>query len=128
MANRVIPAYADTAGRRRAYRDSNDGKQAGDPRKAAAVIVQAVMATEPPLQSAARTGRLRHRGAQVAALRADLATLARHRPAYPTSTDRSRGLRGPRPFHARADHLDPPVGRPAWAAAHAGGGRGRFAR
>jgi NAD(P)-dependent dehydrogenase (short-subunit alcohol dehydrogenase family) len=49
MANRVIPAYADTAGRRRAYRDSNDGKQAGDPRKAAAVIVHAVMASDPPL-------------------------------------------------------------------------------
>lgn len=49
LAKRVIDAYADTAGRRRAYRDSNDGRQAGDPQKAAAVIVQAVEAANPPL-------------------------------------------------------------------------------
>lgn len=49
LAKQVIGAYADTAGRRRAYRDSNDGRQAGDPRKAAAVIVQAVEAANPPL-------------------------------------------------------------------------------
>lgn len=49
LAKQVIGAYADTAGRRRAYRDSNDGRQAGDPRKAAAVILQAVEAANPPL-------------------------------------------------------------------------------
>ncbi|GAC1036738.1 oxidoreductase [Pseudomonas sp. No.117] len=49
LAKQVIDAYADTAGRRRAYRDSNDGRQAGDPQKAAAVIVQAVEAANPPL-------------------------------------------------------------------------------
>ncbi|KTS75439.1 dehydrogenase [Pseudomonas oryzihabitans] len=49
LANKVIDVYADTAGRRRAYRDSNDGKQAGDPQKAAALIVQAVEAANPPL-------------------------------------------------------------------------------
>jgi NAD(P)-dependent dehydrogenase (short-subunit alcohol dehydrogenase family) len=49
LAKQVIDAYADTAGRRRAYRDNNDGRQAGDPRKAAAVILQAVEAANPPL-------------------------------------------------------------------------------
>jgi hypothetical protein len=34
---------------RRQYRESNDGKQAGDPDKAVAVILQAVDADEPPL-------------------------------------------------------------------------------
>ena len=45
----VIDAYAETAGKQRAYRDSNNGKQAGDPDKAVAVILQAVDAAEPPL-------------------------------------------------------------------------------
>ncbi len=49
MAAREIDAYADTAGKRRAYRDSNDGKQAGDPEKAVAVILKAVDAADPPL-------------------------------------------------------------------------------
>lgn len=48
-AAREIDAYAETAGQRRAYRDSNDGKQAGDPEKATAVILQAVDAMNPPL-------------------------------------------------------------------------------
>lgn len=74
MANRVIPAYADTAGRRRAYRDSNDGKQAGDPRKAAAVIVQAVMATEPPLHLPLGPVAYDTAERKSQALRADMAT------------------------------------------------------
>lgn len=44
-----LPAYADTAGKRRAYCESNNGKQAGDPRKAVAVILRAVDADKPPL-------------------------------------------------------------------------------
>ena len=48
-AAREIDAYAETAGKRRAYRDSDDGKQAGDPAKAVAVILKAVDAADPPL-------------------------------------------------------------------------------
>ena len=48
-ATKQIDAYADTAGKRRDYRDSNDGKQAGDPKKAVAVVMQAVDADTPPL-------------------------------------------------------------------------------
>ena len=42
-------AYAETSGKLRHYRDSNNGRQAGDPEKAAAVILKAVDAAAPPL-------------------------------------------------------------------------------
>ncbi len=48
-ARNALPAYADTSGKLRAYRDGNDGKQAGDPEKAVAVILKAVDAEQPPL-------------------------------------------------------------------------------
>ncbi len=48
-AKAQLPAYAGTAGKMRAYREGNDGKQAGDPRKAVAVILKAVDADKPPL-------------------------------------------------------------------------------
>ena len=48
-AKNVIDAYAETSGKLRQYRDSNNGKQAGDPNKAIAVILKAVDAAEPPL-------------------------------------------------------------------------------
>ena len=48
-ARNEIPAYADTSGKLRAYRDGNNGKQAGDPEKAVAVILKAVDAEQPPL-------------------------------------------------------------------------------
>ncbi|MCQ8239580.1 oxidoreductase [Rhizosaccharibacter radicis] len=48
-AARNMPEYAATAGRRRAYRERNDGQQAGDPAKAVAVMLQAIDAEEPPL-------------------------------------------------------------------------------
>ena len=44
-----LPAYEATVGKARAYRDSNHGKQAGDPQKAVAVILKAVDAEKPPL-------------------------------------------------------------------------------
>ena len=44
-----IAAYRETAGKRRHYRETNDGRQAGDPDKAVAVILKAVDAAEPPL-------------------------------------------------------------------------------
>ena len=49
MAEQEIAAYAETAGKRRHYRESNNGQQAGDPEKAVAVILQAVDSEEPPL-------------------------------------------------------------------------------
>lgn len=48
-AAQQIPAYAATAGKLREYRQSNHGLQAGDPVKAAAVILLAVDSDEPPL-------------------------------------------------------------------------------
>ncbi|UIJ70376.1 oxidoreductase [Aurantimonas sp. HBX-1] len=49
MAARQMPEYAASSGKRRRYRETNDGSQAGDPDKAVAVILQAVDADEPPL-------------------------------------------------------------------------------
>ncbi len=49
MAAREIPDYADTSGHLRDYRRRNDGQQAGDPAKAAAVILRAVDSAHPPL-------------------------------------------------------------------------------
>lgn len=48
-AAREIAAYAGTSGKLRHYRETNDGRQAGDPAKAVAVILQAVDAEHPPL-------------------------------------------------------------------------------
>jgi NAD(P)-dependent dehydrogenase (short-subunit alcohol dehydrogenase family) len=48
-AERQIDAYFETAGKRRQYRDSNNGRQAGDPAKAVAVVTGAVDADAPPL-------------------------------------------------------------------------------
>ncbi len=44
-----IPAYDGTAGKMRAYYTEQDGKQPGDPQKAAEAIVKAVEAEQPPL-------------------------------------------------------------------------------
>lgn len=49
MAAREIPDYAETSGRLRDYKRHNDGQQAGDPAKAAAVILRAVDSAHPPL-------------------------------------------------------------------------------
>ncbi len=49
VAAREIPAYEETSGRRRQYRQTNDGRQAGDPAKAVAVMLQAIDAERPPL-------------------------------------------------------------------------------
>ena len=48
-ASTEIDAYAETSGKLRHYRDTNNGHQAGDPEKAAAVILKAVDAATPPL-------------------------------------------------------------------------------
>jgi NAD(P)-dependent dehydrogenase (short-subunit alcohol dehydrogenase family) len=44
----VIDDYAATAGQRRKENDTMDGKQAGDPTKAASAIIAAVESNEPP--------------------------------------------------------------------------------
>ncbi len=44
-----LDVYKDIVGPFRSYRDSNDGKQAGDPVKGVAVILKAVDANDPPL-------------------------------------------------------------------------------
>lgn len=49
VARHRISDYDQTAGQRRAYRDSNDGKQAGDPVKAVHVMLEAVNSEAPPL-------------------------------------------------------------------------------
>ncbi|WP_310198654.1 oxidoreductase [Ancylobacter sp. 3268] len=48
-AAREIPAYAATVPARRQYRETNNGRQAGDPANAVAVMLQAVDAEHPPL-------------------------------------------------------------------------------
>lgn len=49
LAEQEIPAYSQTAGKRRQYRNTNNGLQAGDPTKAADVILLAVDSDQPPL-------------------------------------------------------------------------------
>ena len=49
MAKAELPAYAETAGKFRAFRTANDGKQVGDPDKAIAVLLKAIDAEKPPL-------------------------------------------------------------------------------
>ncbi|GAA2014842.1 SDR family NAD(P)-dependent oxidoreductase [Nakamurella flavida] len=44
----AIPAYADTAGKRRKENDTVHGTQKGDPTKAAAALIEAVECAEPP--------------------------------------------------------------------------------
>ncbi|WIB77497.1 oxidoreductase [Curtobacterium sp. MCPF17_002] len=48
QAAEPIADYADTAGKRRKEHDTVDGKQPGDPGKAAAAIIQAVESEHPP--------------------------------------------------------------------------------
>lgn len=49
LAARRIGDYEQSAGQRRIYRESNDGRQAGDPAKAVEVILRAVDSDAPPL-------------------------------------------------------------------------------
>jgi NAD(P)-dependent dehydrogenase (short-subunit alcohol dehydrogenase family) len=50
VESEAMPEYADTVGPTRAYVESGDGNQPGDPRKAAAAIADAVAADEAPLR------------------------------------------------------------------------------
>ena len=49
VAKTELPEYAETTGKARTYRESDNGKQAGDPNKAIAVMLKAIDADEPPL-------------------------------------------------------------------------------
>jgi len=49
LAKLESPLYAETAGKFRTFRAENDGRQGGDPRKAIAVILEAVDSEKPPL-------------------------------------------------------------------------------
>ncbi len=49
-ARQVLPDYADSSGRARAYMDANHGTQAGDPAKAAQAMIAVVEAEAPPMR------------------------------------------------------------------------------
>jgi hypothetical protein len=49
-AKKHIAGYEQSSGKMRAYFDSMNGKQAGDPKKAAAAIAAVVEAEHPPLR------------------------------------------------------------------------------
>ncbi len=67
----VIEDYAETAGKRRAATRSTSGSQPGDPAKAAAAIVKAVEAKEPPLRLLLGTSALKIAYDRLDALRAN---------------------------------------------------------
>ncbi len=64
--------YATTVGETRAYVESEDGRQAGDPAKAAAAIVEALDADDPPLRLALGADAVDALRAKHAALAAEL--------------------------------------------------------
>jgi NAD(P)-dependent dehydrogenase (short-subunit alcohol dehydrogenase family) len=65
--------YVATVGATRAYVESEDGRQAGDPAKAAAAIIEALDADDPPLRLALGTDAIEAIRAKHQALRAELA-------------------------------------------------------
>jgi NAD(P)-dependent dehydrogenase (short-subunit alcohol dehydrogenase family) len=65
--------YVATVGATRAYVESEDGRQAGDPAKAAAAIIEALDADDPPLRLALGTDAVEAIRAKHQALRAELA-------------------------------------------------------
>jgi NAD(P)-dependent dehydrogenase (short-subunit alcohol dehydrogenase family) len=67
-----MPEYASTVGGTRAYIESEDGNQAGDPRKAASAIIEALDANDPPLRLALGADAVEGIRAKHEALRADL--------------------------------------------------------
>ena len=71
-----IADYADTVGATRAMNRSFDGAQPGDPAKAAAAILSALNADNPPLRLALGTDAVDAIGQQLRAMTAELATWA----------------------------------------------------
>jgi NAD(P)-dependent dehydrogenase (short-subunit alcohol dehydrogenase family) len=73
---RTIEAYAQTAGLRRKENLTNDGRQAGDPVRAADAIIKAVEAEKPPFRLALGRSAVERIGAEMDAQRRDLETWA----------------------------------------------------
>jgi NAD(P)-dependent dehydrogenase (short-subunit alcohol dehydrogenase family) len=73
---RTIDAYAPTAGKRRKENITNDGKQAGDPVRAAEAIIKALAADTPPFRLALGRDAVKRIGAEMDAQRRDLDTWA----------------------------------------------------
>jgi hypothetical protein len=69
-----ISDYDKTAGKMRAYFTEQDGKQPGDPQKAAAAIVKAVEAERPPLHLLLGGSTIPRVKAKIEALQEDLAS------------------------------------------------------
>ncbi|RKK02960.1 SDR family NAD(P)-dependent oxidoreductase [Pseudoroseomonas wenyumeiae] len=72
-AANVLPAYAETAGWTRQYREDDDGSQAGDPQKAIAVLLKAVDEASPPLHLPLGKDAYARARAKFAAFQADMA-------------------------------------------------------
>lgn len=73
VAARRIAAYSDTAHARHRYRERSNGRQAGDPAKAVAVMLQAVDSEAPPLHLPLGPGAHRIAEHKLQALHADIA-------------------------------------------------------
>ncbi|HEY4171532.1 MAG TPA: oxidoreductase [Rhodopila sp.] len=73
---RTIDAYAQTAGLRRKENLTNDGRQAGDPVRAADALIKAVEAEKPPFRLALGRSAVERIGAEMDAQRRDLETWA----------------------------------------------------
>jgi NAD(P)-dependent dehydrogenase (short-subunit alcohol dehydrogenase family) len=73
---RTIDAYASTAGKRRKENLTNDGKQAGDPVRAAEAIINALQADTPPFRLALGRDAVERIRAEMEAQRRDLETWA----------------------------------------------------
>jgi short-subunit dehydrogenase len=74
QSTRTIDAYAPTAGKRRKENRTNDGKQAGDPVRAAEAIIKAVQAEKPPFRLALGRDAVKRIAAEMDAPRRDLDT------------------------------------------------------
>jgi NAD(P)-dependent dehydrogenase (short-subunit alcohol dehydrogenase family) len=70
--SRELDAYTETVGRARAYFESADGTQPGDPHKAATAIIAALAAPDPPLRLALGADAVDAIRAKDERLRADL--------------------------------------------------------
>jgi NAD(P)-dependent dehydrogenase (short-subunit alcohol dehydrogenase family) len=73
---RVIDAYAPTAGKRRKENLTNDGKQAGDPVRAAEAIISALQSDKPPFRLALGRDAVQRIRQEMDAQRQDLDTWA----------------------------------------------------
>ena len=67
-----IGDYAETAAKRRKENDTIDGRQPGDPDRAAQAILRAVAADEPPLRLLLGSDALRRAEAELDAQRAEI--------------------------------------------------------